>query len=337
MKKMAKICIVVMWIALFQTGLFSQGNLGQSGANFLQIPVEPRGSALGGAMSALAQGGAALYWNPAGAVASSNLDMVFSYTDWLLDTRVTYAGITKTMGGVNAIGISVTSLYMDEMEITTPYASEGTGQYYDAGDLAIGLTFARQMVDFFKFGATVKYIYEYIWNESAGLVAFDIGGIYSAKHFYNFKIGMSILNISGKMKLSGDDINARIDEELQSGEDPATNPRVERLTPEYRLPQTLYLSVAADPVKTEQTVITLISGVEVPADNEQRMTIGFEAAVMKQFFLRGGYRFNHDLMDFSAGAGFKLKLMGVNSIVDYSYSSMDVFGGIHQFALRLTI
>lgn len=322
--------ITIMCSAVLQ----AQGNLGQSGANFLQISVDPRGTALGGAASALAEGTSALYWNPAGLAEIQHTEIQFTQTDWFVDTRLFFGAIARKIGGLGRMGISVTSFFMDEMEVTHPYFSEGTGQTYDAGDLAIGISFARAITDFFDFGFTVKYIYEFIWNETADQVAFDVGGIYRAPNFYNLRIGMTIRNVGGKMKFTGEDIDKRLEEEFNSGENPDTNPRLERLTPEFRLPQQLFLSIAFEPFTMERSHITVLTGVEVPSDNEQRLNLGVEYSFLNQVFFRVSYRHNYDLGKFAVGGGIRIKLLGLNSFWDYAYIENDAFGGIQQFGIR---
>ena len=51
----------------------------------------------------------------------------------------------------------------------------GTGRYFESGDLAIGITYAKYLTDRLVVGITTKYIYQRIWNETAAGFAFDIG------------------------------------------------------------------------------------------------------------------------------------------------------------------
>ncbi len=314
--------------------LMAQGNLGQSGANFLQIAVEPRGAALGGGGVALAEGAAALYWNPAGAIYTENFDINLSYTNWFLDTKLAYGAVTKNFGSLGTFGLSVTSFYMDDMEITTVYASEGTGEYYTAGDIAIGLSYARSLTDRFTFGVTAKYVQEKIWNETANQIALDIGSLYKTD-FYNLRIGMSVRNFAGKMKFSGDDIDQRIKEEEERQQ--AGNPRIERLTPEFRLPQTFQLGVAFDPITAENWNLTFISDVDVPNDNEERVIFAMEYEFQNFAYLRGAYRLNYDEGSYSLGGGLDIKLSGVNSRLDYSFSTHGLLGDVHRFGFGISL
>ena len=111
--------LILIVVLVFAGSLLAQGNLGQSGANFLQIPPDAAGAALGGAAVAQATGATALYWNPAGITEVSGMDINLAYTNWMVDTRLTHAAFVMPLSSNNALGISVTSFGMDDLEITT--------------------------------------------------------------------------------------------------------------------------------------------------------------------------------------------------------------------------
>jgi hypothetical protein len=334
MKKLIILFAISICLAL-NAMVFSQGNLGQSGANFLQIAVEPRGAALGGAITAITDGAAALYWNPAGAIHTKNLDINFSHTNWFLDTKLMYVGVVKNLNRIGAIGISFTSFYMDELEVTTVYDSEGQNSgTWDAGDLAVGLSYARSLTDRFTFGVTAKLVREEIWNLSSSQLAFDVGSLYRTD-FLNLRLGMAVRNFSGKMKFDGAAIDQRIQEEVDRGL--SNNPRIERLTPEFRLPQVFQLGVAFDPISMESGSLTLLADVTVPSDNQELLVFGAEYQFQNFAFIRGAYRVDNESGDFSVGGGLNLNVAGFNSRFDYSYSTMGVLGNVHRFGLGLAL
>lgn len=319
----------------FSTLSLSQGNLGQSGANFLQIAVEPRGAALGGALTAIPDGAAALYWNPAGAIHAKNLALNLSHTNWFLDTKLMYTGIVKNLNKFGAIGISFTSFYMDAMDVTTVYDSEGEKSgTWDAGDLAVGLSYARSLTDRFTFGVTAKVVREEIWNLSASQIALDVGSLYRTD-FLNLRLGMVVRNFSGKMKFAGNAIDSRIQEEVDRGQ--TNNPRIERLAPEFRLPQVFQLGIAFDPVRMERGSLTLLADVTVPSDNKELIVFGAEYQFQNFAFIRSAYRVNNESGNFSVGGGLNLKISGFNSRFDYAYSTMGVLGNVHRFGLELAL
>jgi len=323
-----------MALVLIAQSVMAQGNLGQSGANFLEIGVTPRGQALGGAVTAIASGASGLYWNPAGAVNTQGMEAAIAHTDWFMDTKLLYGAVVKALGPNTAVGVSLTSFYMDDMEITTVDQSEGTGQFFSAGDMALGLSFAQKLTSRFTFGATVKWVREEIWNETAQQAAVDIGSLYNTD-FLNLRIGMAVRNFGGKLKMSGDDIDARIDEE--TGREQENNPRIERLSPEYRMPQVFQLGVAFEPKDFGENHLTVLADVIVPSDAEEQVVVGLEYDFQGLAYLRGGYRVQSDLGHWSMGGGVRLSTNGVAAMLDYAFSSRGVLGNVHQFGFAFSL
>ncbi|MBN2415557.1 PorV/PorQ family protein [bacterium] len=331
MKRMTITMGALSVLLLSAARMQAQGNLAQTGANFLQIAVEPRGAALGGAITADVRGAGSLYWNPSGAVFTEQFDLNVAHTNYFMDTKLMYGAFVKKFGAYNAVGVSLTSFYMDEMEITTVYDSEGTGEFFDAGDLALGLSYARMLTDRFTFGVTGKYIREHIWNETASQLALDVGSHYQTD-FLNLRIGMVIRNFGGKLRFSGDDIDERIaEEEAREQED---NPRIERLTPYFRLPQVFQMGVAFEPLALQNNRLTFFIDVNVPSDNRERLAFAAEYGFGGIAYLRGGYRVNYDTGSFSCGGGLDLSVAGINAMLDYAYTTHGVLGGVHQFGFR---
>ncbi len=327
--------VILLLVFCAGTPLLAQGNLGQSGANFLQIAVDPRGASLGGALTALTNGAEALYWNPAGAAQVENTDLLLAHTDWFLDTKLAYGGIVHNLGqDLGSIGLSVTSFYMDDEEITTVFDQDGTGEYYSAGDIAIGATYARSLTSSFSFGITVKYVQEFIWNETADQVAFDVGSVYKAE-FLNIRLGMAIRNVAGKLSFSGDDIDRKIAEEKAISTD--NNPRIERLSKEFRLPQIFQMGVAFEPMEFESSTWLVMADVNVPSDNEQRITFATEYGLNNLAFLRAAYKMNYDIGEFSFGGGLALGMFGAASRLDYAFAEHGVLGDVHRFALGISL
>ncbi|MEK7727360.1 MAG: hypothetical protein AAB354_03040 [candidate division KSB1 bacterium] len=102
----------------------------------------------------------ALYWNPAGLAQMTSNELIFSHVSWPVDVRHEFVGYVHRFGGANALGLSVTALHTDDLEETTEFQPLGTGNYVPFGDLAVGLSFTRQMTDRFSFGVTLKYMDE---------------------------------------------------------------------------------------------------------------------------------------------------------------------------------
>ncbi len=119
-----------------------------------------------------------LYWNPAALAYTEGTEVLFSRMNWIGDTHLSFVGVAQDIGP-GAIGLSVTALTMDDMEITTELQPNGTGEQFGSGSYAVGLSFGLKIIDRFSFGGTVKYIHEYIWETSGSTYAFDLGSVYT--------------------------------------------------------------------------------------------------------------------------------------------------------------
>lgn len=308
-------------------------NVGHSGANFLQIPVEPVGAALGNAYVAGARGVDGLYWNPGAIAFTEGTEVLLSTADWIVDTRVSYAGISRDLGRYGAVGISLTALTMDDMEITTEFEPEGTGRFFSAGDYAAGLTYALALTDRFSFGGTVKYVYEYIWDANAGTVAFDFGSVYRSD-FRNLRIGMRMANFGPNMTMGGDPIDGKGDD-LVNVTDPDTDPRLDRIGEDFSLPQVFTAGIALDPVRSEEHRLTVMASATDPNDNDTRVNVGGEYGFHEVLILRGGWKGGYDEQGLSAGVGIRLNVSDVRSRLDYGFSDFGILGSIHHLSFRV--
>jgi hypothetical protein len=307
-------------------------NVGHAGPNFLQIPVDAQGTALANANIAMVKGVRGLYWNPGAIALAGGNEVLFSYADWILDTRLTYAAAVVNIGSFGTAGVSFNAFAMDDMEVTTEEEPDGTGEYFGAGDYAIGLSYGYQITDRFSWGVTAKFVHEYIWDNSTSTFGFDVGSVYRTD-FYNMRIGMLISNFGGNLEMDGDQIDDRIAEEEDA--DVENNPRLERLAEEYVLPQYFNVGIALDPYHRDDHRVTVAVMTNDPNDNATRVSFGLEYGFKEMFCLRGGYKIDYDEQGFSAGAGFQLEAGSFEPTFDYAYTDFGILGDIHHFSLSV--
>lgn len=332
---MKSIIQTIALILIFAAGLFAQGfrNVGHAGANFLQIPVEPIGASLGNSGVAHITGVEGLYWNPAAITHSKDTELMVSHVDWIIDTQLQFIGLTHRFDDFGTVGLSVTALTMDDMEITTETSPNGTGRFFSAGSYAFGLTFAKRLIDRFSFGATVKYIYEFIWETNGSAIAFDFGSVYTTE-FYNLRIGMRLANFGGDVTFEGDPIDNKNDVIENSGMTYTNDPRLERISEEYALPQLFNVGIAIDPYSTDNHRLTITSAVNDPNDNDTQVIFGGEYAFQEMIFLRGGYKLNFEEQGFSFGLGLNYEIAGVQTQFNYGYSAFGILGSINFLSLK---
>ncbi|GIK20638.1 MAG: hypothetical protein D8M51_02375 [Ignavibacteriae bacterium] len=330
---MKKLLILVLFVISFGEIYAQNPNLGTAGAQFLQIPVSARSEAMGGAVVGLADDASAVFWNPAGIVKINNVQAHFSYMNWFDLFDFNAASIVYNAGDLGTFGASVVIFTTDEMEITTEEKPNGTGRFFDAGDLAIGISYARYLTDRFNAGITIKYIRQQIWNESASGIAFDIGTQYRLD-FQNLTIAMCMTNFGADMQFDGPDLDFTY---RKDSDYPLSRLVPSRLsTDEFPLPLNFQVGIGFDVFEYDFVKMRGAIDVTHPNDNAERAHFGTEFSFYDRFYVRAGYKYNYDDQDFSFGAGANVPLGSSAVYFDYAYSVYDILPSVHRISLNLS-
>jgi hypothetical protein len=315
-----------------------QDKVGTTAAPFLGIGVGARATAMGGAQVAQAQGPSALYWNPSAITAMTANGAEFSNSQWFVDSRLQHAAVVINAGGLGHFGVGVTALDYGSEPVTTIENPEGTGELWDALDLAVGVSYARALTDRFSFGATVKFVRQQIWNESAAGAAVDLGVTYDTR-LRGIKIGMAMTNFGTDMQLGGPDLRQAIDiEPGQEGNNPrnAANLEVEQ----WAMPLIFRVGISATPIRTSEQTLTIAADGNAPADAAQSANFGAEYAWRDLLFVRGGWRQAFGPADdggWTAGFGLQYALNNrLSGYFDYVFQNYEPFGTPQMFTLGVT-
>lgn len=331
---MKKILILTAIIGQF---VFAQSKVGTTAANFLTIPVGPRASGMGGAYVALADDATALFWNSGAASRLQKSELTVAYSQWLVGTNYNWAGLVFKMSDDDAFGLSVNQLDYGEDLITTESAPMGTGERWSAQDIAIGLSYSRNLTDRFSIGGTVKYIRQQIWHESAAAFALDVGLLFKTQ-LNGLSLGMNISNFGTEMKLDGKDLfqPIDIDRKLQSGNN--ENIAGSLNTDSWTLPMMFTVGLNYSAIKTEEFVINIAGDAVYPNNHTSYFNLGSEFMWNNLVALRFGY---NSLMKESAlegicgGLGVQYDFGPFISRIDYSYNDYGIFSQISKVSLSI--
>ncbi len=308
-------------------------NLGSSGANFLQIPVGAKPAGMAGAVVGNTQDASSVFWNPAGLVKINSVQAHFSYMKWFDLFDFNAASLAYNAEGYGVFALSMIVFSTDGIEITTEESPNGTGRFYDAQDLALGLSFARYLTDRFSFGITVKYVSQKIWNESANGFAFDIGTQYQLD-FQNLTIAMSMSNFGSDLRFDGPDLNVI---HLRNENYPISRLTPARLqTSDYPLPLNFQVGIGFDIYETDFIKVRGGADAVHPNDNSERLHFGTEISFFDRFYLRGGYKYNYSDEDFTFGAGASVPFSSTLVRFDYAYSIFDILPSVHRISLDIS-
>lgn len=279
--------------------------------NFLRVEQGARPVAMGGAFTAVANDINSIFYNPAGLTHIESMEYVFSYADWLVDSKF-FSGAYGYTTGFGTVGVSFIHFGIAEFEETLPLEPEGTGRMVGASNLALGLAFARDITDKLSLGGQVRYVQEILDQDTRKTVAFDLSTFYNTG-FRNLTLGVSLRNL---------------------GPDQAVSKATRSET--FPMPVDFNVTVASEILGKRDGPYSLTLAFEnaFTIDLGDRYRIGAELWLMNLVALRGGYRYNYSNEDFSFGVGISPNLMDKKFNIDLAYTNfIDYFDS----PLRLSI
>ena len=311
--------------------------VGTTSAPFLEIDVGSKAVGMGSAFVAVANDATALFWNPAGIARLPGNEMVFIHTNWIANIKYDFVGSVFPLSNFGAIGFSLISLSTDEMKVRTVDQPEGTGEMFGVSDLAMGVTYARNLTDRFSIGFSGKYIRQKIWHMSATGFAIDVGTLFTTP-FAGMKIGMSISNFGGKLQMLGKDTFVNFD--LAPDQEGSNNRIPANLkTDKFSLPLLFRVGIALDALTLNSSRVTIAMDAVHPNDNTEYLNLGVEYSSNDWLFLRAGFK-NWLVLDgeggLTLGGGMKYGLgRNVRVMIDYSYQDFGRLNNAQNFSLAI--
>ncbi|MEM1116356.1 MAG: PorV/PorQ family protein [Bacteroidota bacterium] len=311
---------------------------GTAAAEFLNVPVGARATAMGGAFGATASDGTALYWNPAGLGTLTDATATFEYAQWYVGSDFNFASVAApTPMGTVAVGI--TAVTYPEMDVIGEEVNnqQPTGETFTAGSYAISLAYARTLTDRFTLGGTVKVVREQIANSSATGVAFDVGTLFRTP-FEGVRLGASISNFGSQMSIDGSDLNIPFDPDPgQNGGNNAVPGRIQ--TDAFDLPLTMRVGLATEVYERAGTRVTVAVDALSPSTAGQHVNVGTEVGLLGGLVqLRGGLQelfMDESTRSFTAGGGLRYAFGSLDLSADYSYEASEFFDGVNRIAVGL--
>ena len=308
----AKNCVRIsmMFFLMWSGNIFAQvddqfsdfSRAGKTIYNFLRVEQGARPVAMGGAFAPIADDINSIFYNPAGIANIANMEYIFSYSKWLVGSAF-HSGAFAYSTDYGTFGLSFVSFAIDEFEETLPLQPEGTGRMVSAGDVAIGLVYAKEITDKLSLGAKVCYISETMDMDTRSTIAMDVGTYYRTG-FSNVILAVVLKNV---------------------GPDQAVTSRV--LAETFSMPVDFNIGLSSRILGSEEGPFSLVIAAEnsYAVDLADRYRIGAELILLDILALRCGYRFNYSNEDYSLGMGICPKIMGKKFNIDFSYTNMIEF------------
>jgi hypothetical protein len=302
---------------------------------FLSVGLDPRSSALGGAVTAVEGNASSLFYNPA---AMANLatrgDGFIGATLWIADINYGAGGfaVRPADGTYGVFGFSVLTVNYGEIIETIGGASTSfteVGKFTPTA-YAVGFGYAKLLNERFSVGGNIKYASQYLGNPfeknvngvatrtefSKNAWAFDLGVLYKTG-YESLNFGMSIRNFATELKY--------VSENFQL---PLT----------FRIGISMNMLDLLDVNRDEQSFLLTVD-VEHPRDYQEQVRVGGEYTVLGLFSLRAGYTSATAEEGLTYGVGV-LKMYDDESRgsmgADYAYTPFGLFGNVHRFSFRFS-
>ena len=340
MKKYIITSIII--IAISSLGLGQNSRMGS--ASSTQLLVVPSAKHLsGGGAAATATGMDATFWNPAGLAMSENsIDAIFSNRQYFADIDNSFFGVATDIGEYK-MGVTVRSFNMGDINETTVFYPDGTGQVFTPNFSILGGTIAKKLSDNTSVGMNVNYIREGFGRVTASGTAFDLGVQYKGLlGRENLDVGFTLKNFGSPVKYDGPGLG--VFAEPSDADRPSEYYKLDAAA--FDLPFTFDMAVSYK-----------IAGADVGATytsnyystDELKLTVGYQieglgsvgvglqsSGAAQKIDDADGDWYTNPADGVSFGASVDLsRFVGMNMSVDYSMLPMGDFGTNSVLALRV--
>jgi len=302
---------------------------GLSALSFLKNDLSTRSAGLGGASLAADGDAYSILTNPA---ALTHLDhQSYALSHLMVGAGISqsyFSGIYPLSDDVSSFAFSINSLNSGEMEERTEFQPLGTGRTVYVSNIAAGLTYSRQLSDFFSAGVTLKYIYEGIADYSNHTATVDLAFLYETD-VKDLQFAVMIQNFGGNSALDGagdNELPVIYNRQEGIGLDANTVPTVFKLGASFK------------PYKTERQSIMVSAQLNHPNDNSENYRIGVEYDFMDIFMARAGYKISVSGQDYpTLGVSYRARIGSHPLYIDYGANPTNHLGIQHTFGLRFSI
>lgn len=277
-------------------------NAGTRAMTFLKIGIGAKAMGMGESHVAATDDLYASYWNPAGLARLQQPQLALMHNEWFAGINHEFIGFALPVGDIGTVGASANFLSFGELQGRDRDGNETT--IFRPYDLAVIVSYARNIKPALAFGANAKFLREQIADESGTGIAFDFGGLYTFSEI-PLSLGFNAQHVG---------------------------PRVRFIEEAFGLPFTFRFGAAYRPWGD---AFMLTADVVRPSDNDITTGVGAAYTIANILQLRTGYKYKlggNDLGGTSGlTGGFGLTLRRFQ--VDYALVPFGVLGLTHRFSL----
>jgi hypothetical protein len=342
MKKLFTIALTVLMGATVWAG--NPDRQGEAGAYELLLNPWARSGGLHGMATSHVKGVEGMFLNVAAMSRINRMEFGLAQSRYLVGAgiNVNAFGFATKMGKNGTVGFAINAMDFGDINVTTAALPEGTGGTFSPSFFNLGLSYAHTF-DKVSVGATMKMVSESISTVTANTVCLDAGVLYRTG---NFNFGVSLRNIGGKMRFSGDGLS--FSQDNPDGQLPYDLTYLQRAS-SFELPSQLNIGASYDFKLGKKNTLSAIGNFTSNAFSRDELGGGLELSISQMFALRGGYKVqvgaaspgvtqNDVYTGLCGGFSFDvpLKKGSDNKLgIDYSYLPSNPFGGTHNVTIRI--
>tara|TARA_R110002096_G_scaffold276109_3_gene470074 strand:+ start:143147 stop:144160 length:1014 start_codon:yes stop_codon:yes gene_type:complete len=330
-KKLYIILFISIWALSSQAQVlpnFGGERAGLSTLSFLKNDLNPRSIAMAGSSVSLSGDAYSVLTNPAALGGLENNSYAASHL--FLGGGINQSLLTGNYllkDKISHLAFSINSLNSGEMEERTEFQPLGTGRQVYVSNLALGISYARELSKVFSAGISLKYIYEGIANYSNHNATVDVSFLYKTD-FKSLQFAVMVQNFGGNSALGN------TDEDIPVVYNRTTGINLDANT----VPTVFSLGLSFKPLEEDHQSLTASIQLNHPNDNAENFRLGFEYEIRQLFFVRTGYKMSvkgQHLPTF--GFGLRSKMGGRPLYIDYAINPTNFLGFQHSIGLRLDI
>ena len=277
-------------------------NAGTRAMTFLKIGIGAKAMGMGESHVAATDDLYASYWNPAGLARLQQPQLALMHNEWFAGINHEFIGFALPVGDIGTVGASANFLSFGELQGRDRDGNETT--IFRPYDLAVIVSYARNITTALAFGTNAKFLREQIADESGTGIAFDFGGLYTFSEL-PLSLGFNAQHVG---------------------------PRVRFIEEAFGLPFTFRFGAAYRPWGD---AFMITADVVRPSDNDITTGVGAAYTIANILQLRTGYKYKlggNDLGGTSGlTGGFGLTLRRFQ--IDYALVPFGVLGLTHRFSL----
>ncbi len=339
--------ILLLSAALFGAGSAMAGNpdrQGEAGAGQLLINPWARSAGLHSLNSASITGTEAMFLNVAGLGRTKGTEINLGHTRYMSGSEigVNALGLARKLGN-GAFGISLVSMSLGDFDFTTENTPEGSGTTFSPAFFNMGLSYAHLFSNKVSVGVTAKIVSESANSVAARAFALDAGVQYVTGDQDEFKFGISLRNVGGKMRFAGEGLSSSLPNPGPNF--PYQNVYYNRSSP-YELPSQLNIGASYDFFFGRMAALSVLGNFTSNAFARDQIGAGAEFRYKEFFALRAAYKHELDSNDIertidnglSAGMSFSFgakKGSNARFALDYAYRSTIIYNGSHNVGIRV--